>query len=682
MQARYFVAADTGGTFTDFVALEATSGAITTFKLPSVPNDPAKAVAAGLERLAERHAIPPSAITRFIFGTTVATNAVIERTGARIALIASRGTRDVLEIQRQWRHRLFDLDLTKPEPLAPRRWRIEADERIGADGAVVKCLSAAEAERVARVVAGLGVESVAVVLIFSFLDPTHERRIAQALGACAPDLQISLSSEVCPEFREYERSATTAMNAYVMPKIHRLVGRLDAELAAASCGAPLRVIQSNGGLMSARALPVHTLLSGPAGGVVGAVTAAVSAGHGDVITLDMGGTSLDISLVRDGRVELAPEGRIGGLPVKVPQVDVHTIGAGGGSIAGVVRGALKVGPKSAGADPGPACYGLGGTMPTCTDAAVMLGYIDPENFAGGEFALNAAAARDALDDGVATPLGLDVPAAAMAVVRVQVANMVTGIRAVSVERGLDPRDFALMPFGGAGALFAGLVAEELGIRRIVVPVHPSVLSALGMLMTDVKYTRSITRLVAASAIDAAMLGDLYHELETSLLADLASDGIGPTDAQFMRTCDMRYHGQAYEVSVPVPLDGNGAVDLAALIAGFHQEHRRLYGAASEDEAVDLVNFRVVAVGTVEKAALGRLPQGLPDAPPREQRRVCFGIDAAPHDCPVYDRDSLVPGQRVRGPALVEEPGATVVVYPRHDAEIDAFGNIVITVPAP
>lgn len=681
MTGRYFVAADTGGTFTDFVALDGASGAITTFKLPSVPSDPASAVAAGFRRLAERHGIPPTAVARFIFGTTVATNAMLERAGARVALIATRGTRDVLEIQRQWRHRLFDLDLVKPEPLVPRRRRIEADERIGADGATVQALTPAEAQRVACVVAGLGVDSVAVVLLFSFLDSAHERCIAEALREHAPDVLVSLSSEVCPEFREYERGTTTAMNAYVMPKIHRLIDRLGAELDAASCGAPLRVIQSNGGLASAeraRAQPVHTLLSGPAGGVVGAVAAAATAGHGNVITIDMGGTSLDICVVRDGQVELVPEGRIAGLPVKVPQVAVHTIGAGGGSIARVVRGALKVGPHSAGADPGPACYGRGSSDPTCTDAAVVLGYIDPTNFAGGEIALDAAAAEAAVAGGVAEPLGIEVAAAAMAVVRVQVANMVTGIRAVSVERGLDPRDFVLMPFGGAGALFAGLVAEELGIRTIVIPVHPGVLSALGMLMTDVKYGRATTRLAAASATDGVALRGLYRELESALLADLAADSIDAVDVRFERTCDMRYHGQAYEVSVPVVVAGDDRIDLAALAAAFHREHRSLYGAASEDEAIDLVNYRVVGLGRVEKATLRRLAAKPGETAPKGRRGAGFGSDATIHDCPVYDRAGLAPGQTFRGPALIEEPGATIVVDPRHDGEIDAYGNIILT----
>ena len=496
---------------------------------------------------------------RFIFGTTVATNAILERKGGRTALIATRGTRDVLEIQRQWRHRLFDLALRRPDPLVPRRWRLEADERVAADGAAVAPLTDAEARRVAAEAAALGVESVAVVLLFSFLAPAHERRIRDALAREAPGLHVSLSSEVCPEFREYERTCTTVMNAYVMPKVHGLVARLDAELSSAGLAAPLRIMQSNGGLMSsaqARAQPARTLLSGPAGGVVGAVAVASGAGLRDVITMDMGGTSLDISLVRDGRVGLSAEGRVGGFPVKIPQVDTHTIGAGGGSLARVFRGTLKVGPESAGAEPGPACYGRGGTEPTSTDAAVVLGLIDPAYFLGGEVALDADAARRAIRDRVGRPLDLDDGEAALAVVRVQVAGMVSGIRAVSVEQGLDPREFALLPFGGAGALYAGLIAEEMGIARLLVPVHPSVLSALGMLMTDVKDTRVLTRIVAATDADGAAIERTYRDLEAELAAALAGDGIAPDRLRLERSCDMRYHGQAYEVNVPAPAGGD------------------------------------------------------------------------------------------------------------------------------
>jgi N-methylhydantoinase A len=683
----YHIGVDTGGTFTDCVALDAATGDLATLKIPSVPADPAQAVLHGLRRLGERHGVAPAAIERFIFGTTVATNAILERKGARTALLATRGTRDVIEIQRQWRHRLFDLELRKPEPLVPRRWRLEADERLAADGSVVAPLGAAEAERLAAEVAGLGVEAVAVALLFSFLAPAHERALRDALRRHAPGVHVSLSSDVCPEFREYERTSTTVMNAYVMPKVDRLVARLERDLAAAGLGAGLRIMQSNGGLMSgaqACARPVHTLLSGPAGGVVGAVGVASAAGVRDVITMDMGGTSLDISLVRDGRVALSPEGRLGGFPVKVPQVDTHTIGAGGGSIARLARGALKVGPESAGADPGPVAYGRGGTEPTSTDAAVTLGFIDPAYFLGGEILLDREAARAAIRERIAEPLGVAEAEAALAVARVQVASMVTGIRAVSVEQGLDPREFALLPFGGAGSLYAGLVAEEMGIGRILVPVHPSVLSALGMLMTDLKLTQVVTRLVAAERADGGSLARLYADLEQRLVDALRADGVPPEGILLERSCDMRYHGQAYEVNVPVPGGGGSdGVAVGALVARFHEEHRRSYGQAAEREPVELVNFRVTGLGVVPKAALRPRPtDGAGQVPePKGEREVYFGGEAGARRCPVFARDGLATGVAIAGPALVEEPGATVVLYPGHRARVDPYGNLHVTVPA-
>ncbi len=373
---------------------------------------------------------------------------------------------------------------------------------------------------------------------------------------------------------------------------------------------------------------------------------------------------------------------MGGFPVKIPQVDTHTIGAGGGSIARAFRGTLKVGPESAGADPGPACYGRGGTEPTSTDAAVVLGLIDPAYFLGGDIALDPDAAARAVETGIARPLGLERAEDARAIVRVQVANMVSGIRAVSVEQGLDPREFALLPFGGAGALYAGLVAEEMGIRRLLLPVHPSVLSALGLLMTDVKYTEVRTRLVAAAAADGAALEAGYRELEARLAAALAAEGIAPARTRLERVCDMRYHGQAYEVPVPVPPPGPDGLDVGALVARFHAAHRRSYGHADEREPVELVNFRVTAIGEVTKAPLGRWTGGAGgEAPsPKGERRACFG-GAGWLPCPVFERHALAAGARVTGPALVEEPGATLVLYPGHRGVVDALGNLLVTVPA-
>jgi N-methylhydantoinase A len=377
-------------------------------------------------------------------------------------------------------------------------------------------------------------------------------------------------------------------------------------------------------------------------------------------------------------VALSAEGRLGGFPVKIPQVSTHTIGAGGGSIARFFRGTLKVGPESAGADPGPACYGRGGTEPTSTDAAVALGFIDPGYFLGGDIALDPAAARRAVRERIAVPLGLDEAEAAAAVVRVQVAGMVSGIRAVSVEQGLDPRDFALLPFGGAGSLYAGRIAEEMGIGRILVPVHPSVLSALGMLMTDVKYTRVTTRVLAAREADGAVVEGLYGDLEAGLTAALRAEGIPPDRMLLERACDMRYHGQAYEVPVPVAA---GPADVAALVAAFHAEHRRSYGQADEREPVELVNFRVTGVGLVAKAQLRPRAAGGPaGAPaPKGERAAYFGASGWLH-CPVFEREALGIGAELQGPALVEEPGATMVLYPGHRAAADAFGNLHVAVP--
>jgi N-methylhydantoinase A len=682
----YYLGVDTGGTFTDFVALDAKSGAIITFKVPSVPADPAQAVRAGLLRLKERHGVDPKDIARFIYGTTVATNAILESKGARIALIATKGTRDVLEIQRMWRHRLFDLSLQKPAPLVKRRDRFEVDERIGAHGETVQALTAREAERVADLVAPGGYEAVAVSCLFSFLDPRHEQAIKAAVERRAPGLHVTISSDVAPEFREYERTTTTVMNAYVMPKIHQLAARLEELLGELGCGVGLRIIQSNGGLMNtetARKFPVNTLLSGPAGGVVGAAGVAKAAGIDKIIAMDMGGTSLDISLVEGGRVTLSSEGRLAGFPVKVPQVNVHTIGAGGGSIARVVLGALKVGPDSAGAAPGPACYGRGGVEPTSTDAAVALGYIDPGYFVGGEMGLDVEAATRAIKTHIGAPLGLSDAEAAMAIVQVQVANMVTGIREVSVAKGHDPREFALLPFGGAGSLYAGLIAEDLKMRRIFVPIEPSVLSAFGMLLTDVKYTRSRTHLLQPGDKTAKEIARIFAALDKDLTAALKAEGFAGNRIRLERSCDMRYQGQAYEINVPVPPGAVTAAGARALAARFHKAHHAAYGQFSPGEAVEIVNFRATGIGLVRKAGIKpqkRRAAGK-SAKPKGERRAFFGGTRGWQRCRVYERATLAPGARLTGPAIVEEPGATIIVFPGHRLGIDRFGNMLIDIPA-
>lgn len=678
----YYLGVDTGGTFTDFVALDAESGEIATFKVPSVPEDPARAVLAGVERLRDRHGVEPSQIGRFIFGTTVATNSVLELKGAKTALVATKGTRDVIEIQRLWRSHLFDLYIQKPPPLVPRRWRFEADERIDAQGEAITPLTDAEAERIADLIAGGDFEAVAVCGLFSFLNPAHERKLRDAILAAKPDALVSISSDVSPEFREFERATTTVMNAYVMPRIDHLANRLETLLKEIGCACQLRIIQSNGGLMNVattRSHPVRTLLSGPAGGVVGAVGVAKAAGFDDIIAMDMGGTSLDICLARGGQVTLSTEGQVGAYPVQVPQVNVHTIGAGGGSLARVIRGALKVGPESAGADPGPVCYGKGGEEPTSTDAAVTLGYIDPDYFVGGEMSLDVEGARRAVETHVGAPLGMDAAEAALSIVRVQVANMVTGIRAVSVERGWDPRDFALLPFGGAGSLYAGLIAEDLGISHIFVPIQPGVLSALGMLLTDIKYTDVVTRLMDTETASAETFEEIYAGLEANLQKELSGEGMAAGAIRFDRTCDMRYRGQAYEINVPLPDAAPDAL-VEAMADAFHALHRSLYGQAAEGDPVEFVNYRVTGVGVMKKPDLKPLDgKANGESAPKGARRAYFpGIGWA--ETPTYERSTLAPGATIAGPALVEEAGATVVLFPGHDLTVDGFGNMTIKVP--
>lgn len=681
-----FLAVDTGGTFTDFVLFDGESGRIETFKVLSTPTDPASAVETGLKRVSDEHGVPIETIERFIFGTTVATNAVLERKGARVALLTTRGMRDVLEIQRQWRQRLFDLYLQKPEPLARRRNRIDVNERLNASGEVVVELAPDEVERVADLVASLDIDAVAVSTLFSFLNPSHEGRLVEAVRRRKPDLPVTASHEVCPEFREYERTATTVMNAYTMPVVMRLVDRLEEVLGDLGFKGAFGIIQSNGGLMSlakARSHPVNTLLSGPAGGVIGATEVSLGSGEANLLGFDVGGTSTDIALIEDGTIRLTPDGGIGGYPVKVPQVGVHTIGAGGGSIARPVLGTLKVGPESAGAQPGPVCYGRGGEAPTGTDAAVALGYIDPAFFAGGEMALNSGAAGAAILEQVATPLGLTQDEGALAILRVQAANIVTGIRKVSVEIGKDPRDFVLVPFGGAGGLYAGLVAEEAGMSRILLPRYPSVLSALGMLMTDVRHELVRSRVQGVDTMTAKEISELFDDLAAEACEVAAREGAAADAVTVLRSLDMRYVGQAYEINVPLSEEIDAAADpLTALRSAFDAEHERLYGQCSPSEPVEIVNHRVGAIGSVRKARLSTLaPRDSGTATPRNHRRALFNLEDGWQDCPVFNRERLHPGDRVIGPAFVEDNGSSFVLFPWHRLHVDALGNVLVDLPS-
>lgn len=682
----WFVGVDVGGTFTDFYAVDSTKGAIRVHKRPSTPSDPSDAILAGLGDLNRDQGVPPEAINRFAHGTTVATNALIQRTGAPVGLITTRGFRDLLEIGRQIRPRMYDFKADDPPPLVPRKHRFEIAERIGPHGEVIEPLSdAAIAEAVAAVRAS-GVEACAVGLLFSFLNPEHERRIGAALSSAMPGLFVSLSCEVQPEFREYERLSTTVLNAYLQPVVTGYMKRLKEGLATTAPRAALGINQSSGGLMSierAGELPIRTALSGPAAGVVGAVHVARLAGHDDVITLDMGGTSADVALIRDGRAGIGFEQKVADFPVRLPMVDVNTVGAGGGSIAWFDRdGLLKVGPISAGAAPGPACYGLGGDRPTVSDANLLLGRLSPRGLLDGAMALDADLARNAFA-ATAERLGFTVERTAHGVLGIVVANMVRAIRAVSVERGHDPRDFALMALGGAGPLHAVDVARSLGMTTVIVPPAPGILCAQGLVVSDLKED-----LVASARIrvdDAGMVAVAGH---LQGLLDAAgrwfdAEAVAEADRRLELVLDMRYVGQNFELPVAV---GESAalreksfrIAPAQLLELFFAAHDRAYGYHNPQDPVEIANLRLTAWGrlTLPEAAPLAAAEGPPM--PRDRRPVHFEPEA-PVEAAVFHRQDLRPGHTIVGPAVIEQLDSTSLVYPGDTARVDPAQNLIIEV---
>jgi N-methylhydantoinase A len=649
---------DVGGTFTDFLLWE--DGRLRIYKRPSTPADPSDGVIAGLDEMDAR----PDDL---VHGSTVATNALLERRGARTGLITTRGFKDVLVIGRQARPRIYDLHPTRPEPLVPDDLRLELDERVGSEGEVLRAPSIAAIDDVLDQLCARGIESLAVTLLFSFARPEHERLVADR--ARARGLAVSASHEVLPEYREYERTSTTVVNAYVSPLMGRYLGRLEARARDAGVRR-LRVMQSDGGSMSAEAaarLAVRTVLSGPAGGVAGAFAVAEAAGYPRAITFDMGGTSTDVALCPD-TIPARDEISVGGLPVRTPVADVHTVGAGGGSLARLDSGgALRVGPESAGADPGPACYGRG-EQPAVSDAQVVLGRLRPERFLGGRMPLYPERARTALG-GLAEAFG-GVEAAAAAVVRVANSNMERAIRVVSVERGHDPRDFTLVAFGGAGPLHACGLAELLRIPRVLIPPFPGVLSALGMVAAPVTRDsfRSWLRVLRPNTETRDQLRAAIADLRRRATQELAAEGLPVSRLRFELSLAMRYVGQSYELLVPAP-----APQPARILADFHAAHERRFGHADASRPVEAVTLRLRAVSAGARLDLS--------APPAAAGNARLGTVEAYFDRPrraaLYDRDRLRPGDRLRGPAIVTQMDTTTVIPPAWRAEVDSLGNLVL-----
>lgn len=673
------VGVDIGGTFTDIVAL-GDDGRLALTKVPTTPKDLLAGIVNAVEEVLALAGAEPGAVRRFVHGTTIATNAVLERKGAVTAVLATEGFEDVLELGRQKRSRMYDLDMDPETPtfLAPRRRRRGIRERLDARGGVLVPLDESQVRAEVARLRAAGVQAVAVCYLFSFVNPAHEQRTRELCREVAPELAVSLSSEVDPTFREYERTCVTAFDAYLGPVVRSYLAGLADALGALGVRAVPQIMRSRGGIVSAALAarqPVTLFLSGPAGGVVGAQLAAAGAGIRDFISLDMGGTSNDVAVVRDGRPVIAPEGRIGPYPVRTPMVDVNTIGAGGGSLAWLdAAGGLRVGPESAGADPGPACYGRGGGQPTVTDASLVLGYLNPENFAGGRVRLDRRAAEAAVG-ALAGRLGLDVVATAAGIHRVVNARMADQIRLMTIQRGHDPREFTLVLLGGAGPVHGVALAEELGIPEVLVPATPGVLSALGLLAAPVEHHHARTRPTPLAGADLGAVNACLRELDAAGRARMREEGVPADGVRVAYAADLRYAGQAYELEVPIaaPLDAAG---LAAAELAFHAVHERVYGYGRPGQPVELVNLRAVHTFPVPRPAIRPAdgPGGSGGAARVGERPAHFaGTGFVP--TPVFARGRLAPGTRLPGPAIVEQPDTTTVIPPGWTAHAEPSGAL-------
>jgi N-methylhydantoinase A len=676
------IGVDSGGTFTDICLVDA-AGTIRVWKVPSTPDDPSRAIAGGVvEGLAQCAGAAPKDVVYFGHGTTVATNALIQHRGVSTGLITNDGFRDLLEIGRQRRPHLYDLQCDKPPLLVSRDLRMEVPGRLRHDGRIETPLDEEAVRRAARKLKQAQVRAVAVTFLYSYVDPRHEARVRQILGEEFPAAFVTCSHEVAPEFREFERLSTTVVNAYLGPVMAGYIERLGPRLDEVGLSGPRHITQSNGGVMSfatARDQAVRTVLSGPATGLVGAMKLGGLSGLTNIITFDMGGTSTDVSLIENGRPRLASEMEVHGYPLKTPTLDVHTVGAGGGSIAYLDAGGhLKVGPRSAGAAPGPACYGLGNTEPTVTDAHVVLQILNPRYLLGGRMPIDQAKAKQSVA-GLADRLGLDVNAAAQGIISVVTANMARAIRLISVQRGHDPREYTLVAFGGAGPLHSARLARELEIPRVLVPRHSGILCALGLLTTDLKTNFAQTRLMPVSSETLDAMEGIFAELDGRAASWFASERIADGDRRMQRTIDMRYQGQNYELSVPLPDGASGDTLLAALQRGFEQAHNQMYGYLTPEEPIQAVTFRVEATGLVRQAEI----RAQPPAGEAADRAIVATRDIWLEEagdfvsCPVYDREQLGNGHRIAGPAIIEQMDATTLILPGQRATVDPYLNLLV-----
>ncbi len=687
--AAYRVGFDVGGTFTDFV-LQSPSGELHMAKRLTTYPDPSEACLLGLDELLARAAAPWAGLGQAVHGTTLGSNTVIERTGKHVALITTRGFRDVLIIGREKRYQVYDLQIEKPAPLVPRRLIVEVTERVLADGSVLTALDEKETRRRVRELAAQGVTSVAVCFLHAYANPAHERRAGEIIVEEAPGVAVSLSHEISPVFREYERTSTTLVNAYVMTAVRDYLKRLREQMERRGYRGRLFVMQSSGGVATSEAMeryPVRMIESGPAAGTLMAAAYGELSGHRDLIAFDMGGTTAKLALVENGqplmtalfelhKVGLQPGS---GIPMNIHAIDLVEIGAGGGSIGQVRLGTITVGPESASSLPGPACYARGGTEPTVTDANLVLGYLNPDEFAGGSMRLDPEAARRAIEERVARPLGLSVAEAAWGIHLVVNSNMELATRVVSIERGRDPRDLILVAFGGAGPVHGCRLAQALKIPRVILPAAAGVTAALGLLAAEVKFDVSRTYVRTVDDVALEYLNEMYCEMQAQALQVIRESAVsGPVS--LVRSADARYAGQGYELSVGLPSDELGAKDMERLRAAFDQAYAARYGYATPAEAVEVVNWKLSAIAAGPRLELPRYgPCGPAESALKARRPAYFPEKGGYVDTPVYDRYRLSPGVLLYGPAIVEERESTTVLPPGCGGRVDEYGSLLVGV---
>jgi N-methylhydantoinase A len=680
---RLRIGVDSGGTFTDVCVFDEATSTLFVWKIASTPDDPSEAIAAGIAQgLAVMPGNPsPAEIVYFGHGTTVATNALIQGRIATTGLITTAGFRDLLEIRRQRRPELYDLQTIKPDILVSRDKRLEVRERVLFDGTTFTPLNEADVRAAAQLLRRAGVASVAICFLFSFMQPAHEIRAREIVAEEFPEAFVSVSHEIAPEFREFERLSTVVVNAALGPIMQNYLRQLQPRLDTLQITARPSLTQSNGGVISsdtAQAQPVRTVLSGPAAGVMGALAVGRAAGIGNLITFDMGGTSTDVSLIDDFRPQMATDTELHGHPLKLPMLDIHTVGAGGGSIAHLDNGLLKVGPASAGAVPGPVCYGLGNLFPTVTDANVVLGVLSQTHLLGGRMQIEAAASHSAIAD-LAQGFGLDAMETAQGIIRVVIANMARAIRVISVERGYDPRDYTMLAFGGAGPIHAARLARELDITSILVPRNPGILCAMGLLLTDLRSDFSLTRLTELSSAAIPTLAAGFTQLSSRAQTWFDTEQIPAAQRLTARSIDMRYGGQGYELTIPVPDGPMTHATPPRLREKFEQVHRQTYGYVAAEEQLQITTLRLEATGLVPKADLPRhAPASTDITRTRLGERSLFlpelgGLVAIP----LYDRALLQPGHRIRGPALIEQMDSTTLVLPGQIATVDEILNLLL-----